>query len=61
MSYRDSVTEPVWDAHEISGPEGVKYDLVQLVDLDDDGDLDVITCEETTNLGVFRYENPTRG
>lgn len=44
----------------ISGPEGVKYDLIQLVDLDDDGDLDVITCEERANLGVFWYENPTR-
>ena len=44
----------------ISGPEGVKFDLIQLVDLDADGDLDVITCEERANLGVFLYENPTR-
>ena len=44
----------------ISGPEGVKFDLIQLVDLDADGDLDVITCEERANLGVFWYENPTR-
>ncbi|NQV26297.1 MAG: VCBS repeat-containing protein [Rhodopirellula sp.] len=44
----------------ISGPEGVKYDLIQLVDLDADGDLDVITCEERANLGVFWYENPSR-
>lgn len=44
----------------VSGPEGVKFDLLQLVDLDADGDLDVITCEERTNLGVFWYENPTR-
>lgn len=44
----------------ISGPEGVKFDLIQMVDLDADGDLDVITCEERTNLGVFWYENPTR-
>lgn len=44
----------------ISGPEGVKFDLIQLVDLDQDGDLDVITCEERANLGVFWYENPTR-
>ncbi|MDA1162815.1 MAG: VCBS repeat-containing protein [Planctomycetota bacterium] len=44
----------------ISGPEGVKYDLIQLLDLDADGDLDVITCEERANLGVFWYENPTR-
>jgi len=43
----------------VSGPEGVKYDLVALVDLDGDGDLDVITTEETANLGVIWYENPT--
>lgn len=45
---------------EISGPDGIKHDLVELLDLDGDGDLDVLTCEETRNLGVFWYENPTR-
>lgn len=50
-----------WTAHEISGTkEGIKFDLIQLVDLDGDGDLDVITCEERDNLGVIWYENPTR-
>jgi hypothetical protein len=49
-----------WDAHDISGPEGVKYDLVELIDLDADGDLDALTCEESANLGVVWYENPTR-
>ncbi len=44
----------------ISGPEGVKFDLVQLLDVDGDGDLDVLTCEETDNLGVIWYENPQR-
>ncbi len=60
MSYVTSVTDPVWWPHEISGPEGVKYDLVELLDLDDDGDLDVMTCEEATDLGVIWYENPAR-
>lgn len=45
---------------DISGPEGVKFDLIELLDLDGDGDLDVITCEEAANLGVIWYENPTK-
>jgi hypothetical protein len=60
MSYRRKVTDQEWSAHEISGPFGQKFDLIQLLDLDADGDLDVITCEEDYNLGVFWYENPTR-
>lgn len=50
--------ETEWRYHEISGSEGVKFDLVQLVDLDGDGDLDVVTCEERDQLGVIWYENP---
>ena len=50
-----------WIPHEISGTkQGVKFDLIQLLDLDGDGDLDIITCEERDNLGVIWYENPTR-
>jgi hypothetical protein len=40
--------------------DGVKHDLVELIDLDDDGDLDLLTCEEVTNLGVIWYENPAK-
>lgn len=46
--------------HEISGPAGIKFDLLQLLDLDSDGDLDVLTCEERANLGLIWYENPTK-
>ncbi|MBC8243623.1 MAG: VCBS repeat-containing protein [Verrucomicrobia bacterium] len=49
-----------WQAHDISGNVGVKFDLIKLADLDGDGDLDAITCEEVDNLGVFWYENPHR-
>lgn len=42
----------------ISGPEGSKFDRIELLDLDGDGDLDLITCEERAGLGVVWYENP---
>lgn len=46
---------------DIGGPEGVKFDRIELIDLDGDGDLDLMTCEERDNLGVFWYENPLGG
>ncbi len=60
LSPSEGATERNWGAHEISGSEGIKYDLIELRDLDADGDLDAITCEERANLGVVWYENPTR-
>lgn len=49
-----------WEAIDIGGAEGVKYDLIELQDVDGDGDLDVVTCEESDNLGVVWYENPAK-
>jgi hypothetical protein len=49
-----------WDLTPISGVDGVKHDLIELIDLDGDGDLDLVTCEEVRNLGVIWYENPAR-
>jgi len=60
LSYRDKPTDERWQLHDLSGPAGVKFDILRTVDLDGDGDLDVLTCEERDNLGVFWYENPTR-
>ena len=60
LSYPNTLMDPLWNPHEISGPVGVKYDLAELLDLDGDGDLDVLTCEERANLGVIWYENPAK-
>lgn len=45
---------------EVSGPKGAKFDRIELLDLDADGDLDIVTCEENDQLGVFWYENPLK-
>ena len=65
LSYDKAPTETAWTAHEISGPAGIKFDRLELVDLDGDGDPDVLACEESQpvegpgqGLGVFWYENP---
>lgn len=42
----------------IGGTTGTKFDRMELIDLDGDGDLDILTCEERENLGVIWYENP---
>ena len=47
----------------ISGIHNAKYDKVELLDVDQDGDLDVLICEEnfgtkSEGLGVIWYENP---
>ena len=49
--------------HDISGKaakSGIKFDRIELLDLDRDGDLDLLTCEERDNLGVIWYENPAK-
>lgn len=49
-----------WTFHDISGLDGTKFDRIELLDLDADGDLDLVTCEERENLGVIWYENPLK-
>ncbi len=48
----------------VSGADGIKFDRLELTDVDGDGDLDVYGCEERQpvegrpgGLGVFWYEN----
>lgn len=50
-----------WIPHDISGADGIKFDRIRLHDLDGDGDLDLLSCEEryqNCGLGVIWYENP---
>ncbi len=60
LSYKESIKETEWQMHDIAGLEGTKFDRIELIDLDSDGDLDLLTCEEREGLGVIWYENPTR-
>lgn len=67
LRYKNSPFEGVWNVYDVSGPEGNKFDLSLLQDVDGDGDLDIINTEENDNatggqagLGVVWYENPTR-
>lgn len=60
LSHDGSPFTGQWTTHELSGIDGIKHDVVPLIDLDGDGDLDALTTEEVTNLGVIWYENPTK-
>lgn len=58
-----SPSENDWES--ISGVHKAKYDKVELLDLDEDGDLDILICEEnygtkSEGLGVVWYENPVK-
>lgn len=62
LSYKDSPFDTTWTFHDISGDKlGGKYDRIELLDIDGDDDLDVLTTEENEGdggLGVIWYENP---
>jgi len=56
----DRANGGAWKRLDVGGKTGTKFDRIELVDLDQDGDLDVLTCEEREGLGVIWYENPLR-
>ncbi len=63
LSRAGPFTAGKWVPHILSGPDGIKHDLIGIVDLNGDGHPDVITTEESagenhTGLGVIWYENP---
>ena len=63
LSYEDSVFCRVWRPNEISGPVGSRFDCLELLDVDGDGDVDARTTEENygggrAGLGLIWYENP---
>lgn len=62
LSYKNKPINSDWQWKKISGPQGIKYEKIELVDLDGDGDLDVLTCEEnygknSIGLGVIWFKN----
>ncbi len=62
LSCEGPFTAGTWVPHVLSGPDGIKHDLVGIVDLNGDGRPDLITTEESagishTGLGVIWYEN----
>ncbi len=50
----------MWRSAAVSDSRGSKFDVIQLLDVDGDGDIDLITTEESVGLGVVWYENPSR-
>jgi hypothetical protein len=67
LRFKASPFQAEWDVFDVTGPEGVNFDRNLLLDVDGDGDLDIVNTEEHDNaagvqggLGVVWYENPIR-
>lgn len=51
-------TDTGWATYALGGPDGTKFDEVDVVDVDRDGRLDVVTTEQIDGLGLVWYERP---
>lgn len=63
-AYQSDPLSADWTFTKVSGLRGRKFDLVNLIDMDLDGDLDVLTNdenEEGDGLGVVWFENSLKG
>lgn len=40
-------------------PLELKYDRIEMIGVDSEGKLELISCEERDQLDVFWYENPS--
>ena len=58
LQYEDSPCDFDWTAHDIGAKLGGKYDRIELLDLDGDGDLDLLTSDEGKTHSVLWFENP---
>lgn len=69
FSDRKGNSSGVWWLEKVAAPRffaqpvrlgfaGEELMFIDVADLDGDGDLDLMTCEESEGLGVFWYENP---
>ena len=62
----DIASGKIWDLTNVTPyADDMRYDNLQLVDMDNDGDLDVLTSEEgegffTVGDGVLWFENPLK-
>jgi hypothetical protein len=57
LSYQRSFAEDSWRVQGISSPGGGTFQGLEVVDVDHDGDLDILTLD-ARNRGVVWYENP---
>lgn len=58
LAFEESPYDFEWVAHDIGAKLGGKYDRIELLDLDGDGDLDLLTCDEGNTNSVLWFENP---